>query len=418
LFNSSFFRQSAWMLFATVASSGFLVLVQGVALRMPKEPVNEYGAFAALLDVLAQASLPITGVLTIFMRQTVAAHTEELRRQLVRAARGIVGSMFVLWVALAVIATLFQSHLLQNLKLPNAIAWWLTLFAALAALIAPVLTGILQGEQKFFWVGSASILNGIGRFAGVLVAVVSLHKGATGAMAGVLAGNLITLVWVAWPTRWIWTAPSLPVPWRLWLKEIIPLTLGVAAPTYVFTQDMIVVQSFYEPGASSVYGGARVVGRTLFFLTAPMTAVMFPKIVKSAVASERTNVLAQAVGATALIGTVAALCSTLMPDLMLRVLFLLSGRSDYAQTAWLIPWFAWALLPLALSNLLVNNLLARNRFEAVPWLVAVAAGYGITLRFTYWSYLTVILTLGFFSLLLFGVCLVFTIRQPRTALRG
>ena len=99
---------------------------------------------------------------------------------------------------------------------------------------------------------------------------------------------------------------------------------------------------------------------------------------------------------------------------MLRVLFLLSGHSGYAQTAWLIPWFAWALLPLALSNLLVNNLLARNRFEAVPWLVAVAAGYGITLRFTYWSYLTVILTLGAFSFLLFAVCVVFTIRQPRT----
>src|SRR4029077_427933 len=125
----------------------------------------------------------------------------------------------------------------------------------------------------------------------------------------------------------------------------------------------------------------------LFFLIAPMTLVMFPKIARSAATSEKTNVLAQAVGATALIGGGAAIACTVFPELMLR---LLAGNNSYAQTAWLIPWFAWAMLPLALSNLLANNLLARKRFSAVPWLLAVAIGYRVTLHYTYWSYLSVI----------------------------
>jgi len=107
-----------------------------------------------------------------------------------------------------------------------------------------------------------------------------------------------------------------------------------------------------------------------------------------------------------------ALACTVFPELMLKALSL--GKSNYQQTAWLIPWFAWSLMPLALSHLLINNLLARKRFAAVPWLIAIAAGYWITLhRFTYHSYLTVIGTLGAFSFLLFLACVVFTIRSPR-----
>ncbi|HWN97580.1 MAG TPA: hypothetical protein VNT99_21305, partial [Methylomirabilota bacterium] len=91
--NSSFFRQSAWMLFATLANGGFMAAVQWAAYRMPKEPVNELGAFAALLDVLGQLSIPITGVMTVFMHQTVTATTDEERRRLVGTARGIIAGM-------------------------------------------------------------------------------------------------------------------------------------------------------------------------------------------------------------------------------------------------------------------------------------------------------------------------------------
>jgi O-antigen/teichoic acid export membrane protein len=405
----TFFRQSAWMMMATVGSSVFMALVQAAAQRMPKQPVDEYGAFAALMEVLGQMSIPITGILMVFAQQTVTANTDELRRQLVGTTRGIIGGVFVLWTVATAAALFFQAPLLRGLKLPNAAAWWLTMFVGLAALITPVLTGILQGEQKFTWVGLASVVNGFGRFCGVLIAVVWLSRGAAGAMAGVLAGQLCTLALVAWTTRWIWRTPAAPFAWGAWLKQVLPLTLGLAAPIYVFTQDMITVQQFYEPGATSAYGAARVVGRTLFFITAPITAVMFPKIVRSAAQLEKTDVLAQAVGVTALIGGVAAFACTVLPELPLRIL---SGER-YLQTAWLVPWFAWCMLPLALANLLVTNLLARKHFEAVPWLLAIAAGYGVTLRYTYANYLSVIWTLGAFSLLLMAVASVFTFRAAR-----
>ena len=406
LFKSSFFRQSAWLLMATVANSALLAAVNVVTLGMDG---SELGAFTSLMDVMAQLSIPITGVLVVFMHQTVTAITDELRRQLVSLARGIILGLCGLWLVVAVGAALFQSRVMETLKLPDAAGWWLTLLAGLTALITPAFTGILQGEQKFLQVGVSYMVNGFGRLVGVLIAVFWLHLGASGAMTGVLMGNLLTLIIVVWSTRWIWSAPSEPCDWRSFLRQAIPLTLGLAAPTYVFTQDMFVVQEHFSVNDSAAYSAPRVVGRMLFFLVGPMTAVMFPKIARSAATSEKTNVLAQAVGATALVCGGTALACTLFPQLMLLVLTL--GKTTYSGTARLIPWFAWALMPLALSNLLVNNLMARKRFEAVPWLLAVAAGYGITIRFMYQSYESVIRTLGAFSLLLFLVCVVFTLRK-------
>jgi hypothetical protein len=78
----------------------------------------------------------------------------------------------------------------------------------------------------------------------------------------------------------------------------------------------------------------------------------------------------------------------------------------------MVPWFAWCLVPLALANVMINNVLARERYAAVPWLVAVAVGYGVALRYNHGSFTSVIATLGVFATLLVLVCAVFTLR-PR-----
>jgi len=42
---------------------------------------------------------------------------------------------------------------------------------------------------------------------------------------------------------------------------------------------------------------------------------------------------------------------------------------DKIAAAPLVPWYAWALVPLTLANVLIQNLLARGRFAAMPWLI-------------------------------------------------
>ena len=75
------------------------------------------------------------------------------------------------------------------------------------------------------------------------------------------------------------------------------------------------------------------------------------------------------------------------------------------------------MIPLALAIVLVNDLMARGKFSAVPWLVLLAIGYGIALAGRTSRRKSgrhagrlrmMIQTLGVFNLLLLGVCAWFT----------
>ena len=99
-----------------------------------------------------------------------------------------------------------------------------------------------------------------------------------------------------------------------------------------------------------------------------------------------------------------------------------TGRPElFVKAAPLVPWFAWCMLPLTSAYTLVNNLIARARFEAVPWLVAVAAGYVMTLIGIQGHLATlpvlrgfrlVLGILGTFSTLLLVVAVLFSLPRP------
>jgi len=150
---------------------------------------------------------------------------------------------------------------------------------------------------------------------------------------------------------------------------------------------------------------------------------MFPKVVRSAALAQDTRAVRLALGATVLVGSLAVLACTLFPSLPLRIIYF--TKPEYWAAAPLVPWYAWSLLPLVLANVLIANLLARERFAVVPLLVLVAVSYGGALALlkpllldvdTFRAFKTVVQTLGVFSLCLLGVAAVFTwAERDRTA---
>lgn len=229
-----------------------------------------------------------------------------------------------------------------------------------------------------------------------------------GAMAGIVFSMLGAMLICGWQVREYVFGPRDPFAWKPWLRRVLPLTLGLGASTFMFTEDMIVVQKYFSSDMG-LYGAAGMIGRALVFLVAPMTYVMFPKIVQSAAREEKTSVMWQALGVTALLGVASAGFVTLFPKLPLQII----QGSKYLGAAPLVPWFAWCMLPLTLASVLLNNLLARGHYQAVPWLVAVAAAYFVTLQCRHESFVGVIQTLGLFAALFLAVCIGFTWRAAR-----
>lgn len=408
----AFFRQSGWMMIATVGGGVFMYLVHSLAKAMPKES-GEYGLFTTLLQVVTLMGIPAIGLQSVFAQQAAASLTTEQDRQLAGVLKGVLRATFVLWLGMAAIVFLFRHQILTSLKIANPAALWMTVLIGLTALWYPIVMGMLQGRQNFLWLGWTAILNGVGRFIAILVAVTLLGGWAAGAMTGVFAG-LVTAIFVGgWHIRDYLGQKPLPFAWKEWLGRVIPLTLGLGTAQFMLSADMIFVRNFFSETETGYYAAAGMIGRALVFFTLPLTAVMFPKVVQSAARSEKSNVLAQALGITALLGGLAAIGCTILPSLPLRVIY---GKSYLVEVATpLVPWFAWCMLPLTLSNVLINSLMARGRFSAVPWLVMVAIGYGVALYYFHGSFKTVIQVLGLFGLLLLAVCSWFSWTGDRKA---
>jgi O-antigen/teichoic acid export membrane protein len=420
----AFFRQSGWMIMATVASGVFMTAVHIVV----SKPMlaSEYAVFYELLRVFLLMSLPAGGLQVVFAQQAAAAVTDEEERRLSQATRAVLRATFFIWLTIVLVVFIWRKEIVDLWKISNPAALWVTVMLGLVSLWLPVLKGILQGRQNFAGLGWVLILDGVGRFTAIVI-IVQLGGQAAGGMTGALTGQLVSLLTGAWLVRHVLIGPGADFDWTPWLRRVVLLTLGVGTVLFMSNADVIYVQTIFSKDQSFYYTPAAMIGLAMVTFTTPLASVMFPKIVQSAARTQQTDALRQALAVTALLGGVAALACTLLPELPLRIIYI--RNATYWKSAPLIPWIAWALLPLILANVLMNNLLARDRFRVVPWAVLVAAGYGAALlalrqrmslaaaakpndlATVFGGYETVIGTLGVCSALLLVVAMWFTFRS-------
>jgi O-antigen/teichoic acid export membrane protein len=397
---------------ATGAGGVFMVATQMAAQKWME--TAEYTVWFTLLRIYLLMSIPSAGLQIIFARQTAGALTPAQHHQLARATRGTLLATFLIWLLMAGVAFIGQSTWLSQLKIVNPAALWVTVLIGLASLWSPLVKGVLQGQQNFSGLGWVLILDGVGRFAAIVVILV-LGGQAAGGMTGAFIGQGASLLLGAWFIRRLLWEPGAAMNWRPWLRSVVPLTLGIGAIQFMSSADVVFVQGTFSTEESKRYMPAAMIGLALITMTTPMAAVMFPKVVRSAALAQDTRAVRLALGATVLVAGLAASACTLFPSLPLRIIYF--TRPEYWAAAPLVPWYTWSLLPLVLANVLIGNLLARERFAIVPLLVLVALSYGGALALlkpyllevdALRAFKSVVQTLGVFSLCLLGVALVFT----------
>lgn len=408
----TFFRQTGWMMMASTASGLIMYLVHPIVSR--GMPESEYGVFTTLLQVVTMMTIPAGGLQPVIAQQQSKAITEEQHRVVASEFRGVAQAMFFIWLAIAAVTGIFWKQSLVALKIHNPLALAMTLLIGLGSLWMPLVQGLLQGRQNFLWLGWMTIFNGAGRLAAIVIIVFIFHGWAAGAMLAVLVGMGALVVTGLWQARDIWKIESIRVQWADWLSRVIPLTLGVGAANFMLSADMIFTQRYFPAEQTGYYAAAGMIGRALVFLTQPLTTVMFPKLARANATGEKSHALALTLGTTIFFCGCAAMAATILPWLPLRVMY----PHAYLAATPLVPWFAWCMLPLTLSQVMVNSLMARARFSAVPWLVAVAIAYGFALSVvgshcggeadTMLGFRSMIQTIGVFNLLMFGVCALFT----------
>jgi O-antigen/teichoic acid export membrane protein len=413
----AFFRQGSWLVLATVAGGVFMTAVHMVVIRYMAPA--EYGVFFTLLRVYLLMGIPAAGLQTVFTQQAASALDEPSLARLHTATRAVLAGITGLWVAFVLVTAWFQEDWVRSLKITNPAALWVTVLVGLLLLWLPVLRGILQGRQRFLGLGWVQILDGVGRFSAIVV-IVWMGGQAAGGMTGALIGQCVSLLIAVWLVRDALLGKGASFDGKAWLRRVIPLTLGPGVVLIMTNTDVIFVQATFSSKLTPMhYQPAAMIGLAFLTFTTPFAAVMFPKVARSAALTEPSTALRQALLGTTVLGLVTAFACTLLPKLPLQIIYF--RDASYWQASPLVPWFAWSLLPLILANVLISNLLARERFAVVPWLVLLGAGYVATLVFLKPQLLAlepvvalrrVVQTLGVFNVLILAVSAWFS--RPRS----
>jgi O-antigen/teichoic acid export membrane protein len=416
--HAAFFRQSGWMM---IASMGAGAMSFGVHFLNKKMSQGDYGSFGTLLMLIS--CIPAIPLQMVFAQQTASALAESRERQLAGMIQRAWMWTFIVWLIGAIVIAIFGGQIAVSWKLPSTVPLFVTLGAILFSIWVPLFTGVLQGRQDFFWYGWSLLTGGVSRIAIAALLVLVFHAGATdpagnptsrisgvtalltGALAGIAASGIIGI----WRTRDLWSIKPERFDTQELLAKIMPLVIAFGVCQFLFTTDTMFAKPHFDDDDMKHYVAAGTLSRALLWLVMPIAAVMFPKIVHSSSKGEKSNLFAIVIAGTAVLAAVGALGLYFVGPFVVRIAF---KPGDVPGTVALLPWYAAAMIPLALANVLVNDLMARKQFKVVPFMVVVAVGYGFTLPYMLHHYpgkLTIVLqTLFVYNLLLFLACAWFT----------
>jgi O-antigen/teichoic acid export membrane protein len=406
--HAAFFRQSGWLMIATIIAGIMSYAVHFLAKDISE---SEYSIFVTMLMVTA--CIPVMPLQMVFAKLTADGLATNRLRQLAGMIRlGWLWTL-ILWAVASLIVLCFQNQIAERWHLNGLEVLWVTLAVVLMNLWMPMFSGVLQGRQDFFWLGWAAIVSGFGRLAVAALIVLAFHGGATGMIAGAFAGIGAWAGIAIWRSRDLWRVKPELFDGRSLFKQVAPLMVGFAACQFLFTTDTMFAKAYFSGDEMAAYGAAGTLSRGLLWLVLPLAAVMFPKIVHASAKSEKSNLLGIVLLGTAVLTICGAAGLCIVGPIVVKLVY---TPAYVATTTKLLPWYAFSMVPLALANVLVNDLMARARFKVVPLMVLLALAYGFTLPFMLnrFHHMEVALqTLGAFNLLLLAICAWFSFGSPK-----
>jgi O-antigen/teichoic acid export membrane protein len=244
-------------------------------------------------------------------------------------------------------------------------------FTIFVTFIGAVNLALLQAKLAFTFITISNLASTIVKVA-VGVAMIVLGYKAFGGMMAIflsfLSGYLITL----YPLRFIFERKT-KVP-NIEFKSLVsygfPAALATFSLTSLITTDLVLVKHFFTPDEAGLYAVLSLIGRVIFFLTAPIGQVMFPLIVqKYAKDEDYRGIFLMAILLVLLPGIGMTAFYFIFPEFTIQFF---NKQQQSLQMAPFLGFFGFIITLYALVSVLTNFFLSIKKVK-VSYLVALGA---------------------------------------------
>ena len=293
------------------------------------------------------------------------------------------GQSALVGLGLTAVIWLAQSSLAQWLNIPaNLIP--LIAVTAFLALVRPVITGLLQGQERFIAFGLVRTVFASGR---LLLAVAWIGWWGGTAFAGVAAlplafmlsliAGLLFLGRARWHAKWraIWQRGLTLPDTTLWAGWRLSLAAFLAYATYMsfFSLDLVWVNRYFAPELAGGYASAVVLRRVVALLPGVAVVILYPRVVTWVKEGRVPDQLLWRAGALVV---ASGLTITAVYFLFAPTIIQLVFGPAYAAAVPILGWMGAAMVGFGLGSIWLNLYLATRPW---PFVLGLTALMGIQL---------------------------------------
>ena len=327
----------------------------------------EYGAVASLMGLLMVVVVLSLGLQATGARK-IAAEPE--RRAEIESA--LMSATYRSALALGLVCLLLTPLITWGLDLDG---WQPALMIGLSAVPLTIIggqSGVLQGEHRWAPLGAIYLGVGLGRFAIGGVAML-ISPTVLGAMIGVAIAAWVPALVGAWALGHLGpgaTTRATVERGDQLLREVFGNSHALLAFFALSNADVVVARVVFDDHVAGLYAGGLILTKAVLFLPQFVVVIVFPSM---ASATGRREVYLKGLLVVAVVGAVATLGALLLSDLALTFV----GGSAYQEIEPLVGWFALLGTVLAMIQLMVYEVVARQQRASVSLLwagLAVVAG--------------------------------------------
>lgn len=348
---------------------------------------SDYGALQSLIslsNILSVPTVTLNTVVAKFVSTYVGRDEKEMISSLYYQLRKI---LFMILMIGGCLFLLFSNPIMKFLHLENWINVLILDLALFLSLVNFLNRATLQGLSLFVPLTIAQFIEAYGKLIFGVVAVVAGLRipGAFGAFVLVIFISYAYMVTVLHKKLGVASSHKLPV--RSMTRYAIPSALMTIGVTALYNTDVILVRHFLSAYEAGLYAALSVLGKIIFFGTAPITTTMFPLVSEAHARGEGYHriFLLSLMFLIAIAGSVTFIFA-LFPSTVMKLLI----GTQYLDAAVYLAPFSVFLSLCALIYLFINFFLSIHRTRSVYVVLLGAIIQAIALYVYHANIITVI----------------------------
>lgn len=355
--------------------------------------VVEYGTLASLLSLIALTSMPAGSITQTLVRFAASYFSNNDIGSVKSIFIKINKLLFISAFSLLILFVAFSSQIGTFFNIQDNVLIILAGINVFAGIITITNMSILQARLEFKFITFLTI---VGSFLKLSIGTLFVFLGFSvgGVMNAYFISILIPYFCSFLPLQYLFDKhiKNMPIQLNNFATYGVPATITLFSLSSFITTDILLVKHFFPQNIAGLYAGLSLIGRVIFFVSAPIVTVMFPMIVQRHTRKEKVlNLFLFSLFMVSIPSFILTIIYYLFPDFVIK--FFLK-REEYLAISGFLGYFGLFITSYSLLALVTNFYLSIKKIGVcVP--LAIGALLQIILIWFFHENFSQIITISF-----------------------